>query len=437
MMTKIPETCSPVNARSLLETMLEEADASLREGIGRRASRILASIVSHILGRSYHQRRHGVPLHVRREGQCCRCQSKASHRFSRNGFRKRHPLSRWGELEIDLPRVLCECGGSVQIDFGGILGAYQRVWEEVDTQIQRWGALALSLRQMQRELVHLHIGPLALRTLNRRLHLLQHLDVDRAPEDVPPILQVDAVWVTLLRPNGKLRRDRTGRKRPVKGRLRRPIFVAMGVWPARDQGQILLWQLGESEGAKEWIGFLSLLEAQGIHRDNGLKLIIHDGGSGLCSALSIVHFGAAKQRCLFHKLRNINHALRLPEHLSPKQRQRCRKAIFRDFRAIWEARRYQTALRRYLKAVRTWRQSQPEAVATLRRDFRSTVTYYLMEQLHPTWQRRHLRTTSRLERFNRSVRRRARAANAYHSDQGVLAMIAQVAHNSPCSQRQP
>jgi transposase-like protein len=340
-------------------------------------------------------------------------------------------------LAIDLPRVVCECGGSVQIDFGGLLRAYQRVWEEVDTQIQRWGALALSLRQMQKELAHLHIGPLALRALNRRLHLLQHLDIDRDPEDVPPILQVDAIWVTMLRPNGKVRRDRRGRKRPVKGRFRRPIFIAMGVWPASERCEILLWRLGESEGAEEWIDFLSLLEAQGIQGEKGLKLIIHDGGSGLCSALSIVHFGAAKQRCLFHKLRNIYNALRLPEHLSPKQRRQRRKAIFKDFRAIWEARRYQTALRRYLKVVRTWRHSQPEAVATLRRDFRSTVTYYQMEQQHPSWQRRHLRTTSRLERFNRRVRHRARAANAYHSDQGLLAMVAQEASQFHLSLSQP
>jgi hypothetical protein len=34
------------------------------------------------------------------------------------------------------------------------------------------------------------------------------------------------------------------------------------------------------------------LEAQGIRGENGLKLIIHDGGSGLRSALRTVYFGA-------------------------------------------------------------------------------------------------------------------------------------------------
>jgi hypothetical protein len=54
---------------------------------------------------------------------------------------------------------------------------------------------------------------------------------------------------------------------------------------------------------EEWIKFLEVLEDQGVRGENGLKLIIHDGGKGLCSALQTVWFDAEQQR--FHKLRNI------------------------------------------------------------------------------------------------------------------------------------
>ena len=78
----------------------------------------------------------------------------------------------------------------------------------MDAQIQHLGHLALSLRQMSEWLSRLYIDPLALRTVNQRLHLLQNLEPQRAAtDDVPPIVQVDAVWVTLLRPNGKVQRD--------------------------------------------------------------------------------------------------------------------------------------------------------------------------------------------------------------------------------------
>jgi putative transposase len=425
-MDKIPESCSPVNAQTLFDAALDEAVQTLSKTLSARLQALLVAIVSHVVGREHYTRRRRVPARLRREGKCCRCGSRQSRRFSRNGFRFRNPVpTLWGELSIDLPRVRCECGGSVKIDFADLIRPYQRIGADIDAQIQRWGGMAMSLRQMRQELKHLHIGPLAMRTLNKRLHQLADLDPNREAEDVPPILQVDAVWITRLRSNGEVRRDRKGRNRPVKGRFRCPIMIAMGVWPDSNRCEILCWRLGESESAEEWVKFLELLEAQGLRGENGLKLIIHDGGKGLRSALQTVWFDAQQQRCLFHKLRNIYNAIRTADNLTAKQRRRRRKAIFKDFRLIWEAQRYQTALRRYLKVVRTYRHSQPEAVATLRRDFRSTITYYDLERQFPTWERSHLRTTSRLERFNRRLRRRTRVANAYHSEIGIKAMLAQ------------
>ena len=424
-MTRIPETCAPVNARMVYEAALDEAVQTLCQTIGARITALLIAIVSHVVGRSHYVRRAFVPRRLRREGRCCRCHSTRSRRFSRNGFRPRQPLlTIWGEVPIALPRVRCQCGGSVQVDFGDLLRPYQRIGANVDTQIQRWGGMAVSLRRMQQELKHTYIGSLALRTLNQRLHLLATLDPNRRAGDVPPVLQLDAIWITLLRPNGQVCRDRKGRKRAVKGRFKVPVMIAMGVWPDSDRCEILAWYLGESESADEWVKFLENLEAQGICGRNGLKLIIHDGGLGLCSALQTVWFDAQQQRCLFHKLRNIAKAIRLSD-MSTKERKRKRKKILKDFRQIWEARRYETMLRRYLKVVRTYRDTQPEAVATLRRDFRLTVTYYALEKEFPTWERKHLRATSRLERFNRNLRRRTHAANAYHSVVGLTAMIAQ------------
>lgn len=428
-MARIPETCAPVKARALFEVALDEAVHTLCQTISIRLNALLVAIVAHVVGRCYHVRRVQVAERLRREGKCCRCGSSQSRRFSRNGVRTRQPLlTAWGEVSIDLPRVRCECGGSVKIDFGDLLRPHQRIGADVDAQIQRWGGMAVSLRQMRTELAHMSIGPLALRTLNERLHQLASLDPNREAQDVPPILQADAIWVTLLRPTGEVRRDRKGRKRAVKGRVKVPIMIAMGLWPDSDRCEILLWRLGASESAEEWVRFLEILEAQGIRGQNGLKLIIHDGGKGLCSALQTVWFDAEQQRCLFHKLRNIYKAIRLPENLSDKQGRRHRKKVLKDFREIWNARRYETMLRRYLKVVRTYRHSQPEAVATLRRDFRLTITYYALEKEFPTWERKHLRTISRLERFNRTLRRRLRAANAYHSETGINAMITQEVH---------
>jgi putative transposase len=436
-MARIPKTCAPVNARALFEAQLDEAVQRLCQTIGARLTALLVAIVSHVVGRGHYVRRTEVPKRLLREGKCWRCGSTRSRRFSRNGFRSREPLvTIWGEIPFEMPRVRCECGGSVNIDFGGLVRPHQRIGDDVDVQIQRLGGIAVSLRQMREWFGQLHIGPLALRTLNKRLHMLMNLDPNRETEEVPPVVEVDAIWVTLLRANGRARRDRKGRKRLVKGRFKVAIMIAMGVWPDSGHREILLWRIGESEEAEEWVKFLETLEEQGVRGQNGLKLIIHDGGKGLCSALQTVWFDAAQQRCLFHKLRNIATAIHLPDGLTAEQKKRHRRKILKDFKKIWEARRYETMLCRYRKIVRAYRDTQPEAVATLRRDFRATVTYYALEKQFPSWERKYLRTTSHLERFNRNIRRRTRSANAYHSDPGVAAMMSQVVRKFHDAQRQ-
>jgi hypothetical protein len=387
----------------------------------------LSATVDYLLGRRRYDRRAVVPRDWEQTGRCQGCGSHRCDHFSRNGHRPR-TLGLWDYvLPLALPRVVCQCGGSVQLDFAGLLRPYQRLGDDIDAQIQRWGAMSISLREMQAELAHSAVGRLGLRTINERLHQLQELTPDLDADQVPPILQIDAIWYTQLLPTGETRPDSQARRRAVKKGQKRPILIAMGIWPETGRRQILAWELGQSEDAAAWVHFLGWLEEKGIRGANGLKLVIHDGGSGLCSALQTVDLDAAEQRCLFHKLRNIGDALSFDENLSRQQRRQQRRKILKDFQAIWDAKEYATALRRYLHVVRQYRDTQPRAVATLRREFRSTLTFYRIAKQYPTWPRSLLRATSHLERFNRRLRRRIRTANAYHSDAGILAVVAQEA----------
>lgn len=426
MLTLQPER-RKVNAYPLLAQAFAAAQATVQHQMTAFLNAQLDAATDHLLGRGRHVRRARVPAHWEQQGGCCNCQTHRCGHFSRNGYRVRQLHCLHYALTLRLPRVVCHCGGSVALDFSGLLRPYQRLSDEVDDQIQRWAKMGHSLRDMQAELQHCHLGPLGLRTLCARLHQLQDLTPGPDESVTPPVVQVDAIWFSQLCPTGQLRRDAQGRLRPVKSRRKRCLLIAMGVWPDTDRAVILAWQLADSEDTQAWLTFLTHLEAQGVRGEQGLQLLIHDGGEGLCAALQIVHFDAAAQRCLFHKLRNIAKALQLPEGLPRPERTRRRQALLKDFQAIWAAREYATVLRRYLQVVRQYRNSQPAAVATLRRDFRATVTYYHILQRHPTWQRRHLRTTSRLERFNRTLRRHLRTAGAYHSDDGILAVIAQEA----------
>jgi hypothetical protein len=425
-MASIATERGSVNAKAVFAAALAETQDALVKRLGEAVGQGLEANIELLLGRSAYVRRERIGPWVEVSAVCHRCKCRQSQRFLRNGHRAHTVLTLWGEVTVWVQRLVCVCGGSVQLEMDGWLRPYQRIGDDIDAQVRRWGALRLSLREIQAELAQLHLPPLALRTLNQRLQQVATIPAATPPASAPPVLQVDAIWVTQLVPTGTYHRDAKGRCRPDKKRLKRPIFIALGVWPDTDRAEVLAWHLADREDEGAWLAFLSDLEALGICGDNGLELIIHDGGSGLCAALNIVYFGAAEQRCLFHKLRNLYNAIRVSgENLTRKEQRRQRKAIFRDFHHIWQAKRLATVLQRYRHVVRQYRLTQPEAVHCLRSDFRATVAYFAVHERHPDWNMTHLRTTSRLERFNRCLRRRARAASAYHSDAGLRAMVAQ------------
>lgn len=139
-MARIPETRAPVNARTVFETNLDEPIHNLGQTIGERLAALLVAVVSYVVDRGHYVRRTNVPNRLRREGKCCRCGSTHSRRFSRNAFCKREPLvMSWGEIPFEMPRLRCQCGGSVKIDFGGLIRPYQRIGDDVDVQIHRLG----------------------------------------------------------------------------------------------------------------------------------------------------------------------------------------------------------------------------------------------------------------------------------------------------------
>ncbi|MEI6502078.1 MAG: transposase, partial [Armatimonadota bacterium] len=257
--------------------MTAEAEAFLGHLMSMRLNRQLDKAVDYLLDRSRYERRGGVPYGREQVGACLRCGSHHCDHFSRNGHRPR-TLSLWDcELQLRLPRVVCQCGGSVQLDFAGLIRPYQRLGDEVDAQIQRWGAMSVSLREMQAELTHSRLGGLGQRTLMERLHDLQALTPDLDASQGPPLLQVDAIWWTALQPTATTQADTAGRPRVVKKGGTRPLFIALGVWPETGRREILAWALGASADAAAWLKFLTRLEAEGLRGTNGLKLIIHDG----------------------------------------------------------------------------------------------------------------------------------------------------------------
>lgn len=405
------------------KSFIEELKSGIHEWVEQRIEKRLRAQADQWLGRDYHQGRHKL---CGRKGMalCQRCGSRQVKDFSRNGHRARQMVTTFGVVNFGLPRVKCQCGGSVRVPFG-LLQPYQRLWDDVATQIGRLANWGVSLRHMQDllgEQAHTAVG---LSTLNRIVHN-QPTPVELTLTSVPPVVLLDAIWVTLLEEGDGLQTDACGRQRQRKHKVKVCVLVALGIYPQTGGWGILSWDLAEGETQSAWEALLVALDTRGLYRQRGLELLIHDGAGGLVAALKQVYPHIPHQRCLFHKLRNLQQAIVPPHDLPRRQRRAFKTALMHLITPIFEASDEQHARTLTDDFADRFQTAQPRLVERLRQDWADNFAFLRVLARFPHWQRRYLRTTSLLERVNRMIRRLFRSAGAFHSRPGLCAAVTRV-----------
>jgi transposase-like protein len=387
---------------------------------------LLDSEMQELLGREPHKwgdRSASVEVNA-----CCDgCQRKYQGWFRRNGTYSRSLVTDGLVIEFRVPRLRCACGGTVDVSFS-VFAPYQRVSPEAAMRLLEAVALGLTLRQVGAVTAPANGTPLAKSTVNVRV-----LEVSRLVEafhkgalgQIPPVVLLDGLWVKVMEPTGERFVDSKGRNRPRVRRKKVGLLVAYGVDPATGNWWVLDWERAAQEDEASWERLLERLRQRGLTAEKGLRLIVSDGSEGLAAALGLVDLGAGvrHQRCVFHKLRNVAKAVKAALAASKEEKQKQREQVVKEAAAIYEGQDRAEILHRRDQFVAKWQGTEPEAVATLLRDFEKTIEY--LEVLEAArargeaWEVRYLRTTSALERLNRTLRRMVRQVVLFHCDSGL------------------
>jgi transposase-like protein len=387
---------------------------------------LLGAEVAELLGRPAHQwgdRTEGIEVNA----ACNSCGRKHRGWFRRNGTYPRSLVMEGLIVEFRVPRVRCTCGGVVDVSFSAFV-PHQRVGMEMAERLREAVALGLTLGQAGVVTAAANGGPLAKSTINARV-----LEASRlaeafhqvALERVPPVVLLDGLWVKVMEPTGERFVDKAGRERPrVRGK-KVGLLLAYGVDPESGQWWVLDWERADQEDQGSWERLLDRLRQRGLTAERGLKLIVSDGADGLAAALSMVHLGPGvrHQRCVFHKLRNIGRAVKAALAESREGRRTRRREVVKEAAAIYRGQDRAEITRLKDEFVAKWRDEEPEAVETLLRDFDKTIVYLEVAAEAGArgkhWDVRYLRTTSALERLNRTLRRMVRQVVLSHSDHGL------------------
>jgi putative transposase len=337
-----------------------------------------------------------------------------ANQFTRDGHYQRSLETGWGHLEaLRVPMVECQhCQHDVVAHFA-ILDKYQRFWLDAPQRAIFGSGLCQSLRQLSQQWTATLGSTVGLRTINERINQLEALlqAAHREPiSDVLAVVQFDGIWLSLQTQQEGFKEDSRKRKRPQKQGKCMVVLVALGLWTdGSGKRHILDWEVADQEDETAWERLVQRLWERGVKLETGLEAIVRDGSEGLEQALDYVYGSAlVQQRCIFHKLRNVS------DKCVGLDRQG-KKSLLEQAAAVYQAPSASEAQVRLAAFAEQWRLTQPQAVATFEREFEQTIRYYALEGTL----REVVRTTSRLERTNRELRRKFRQVGCFSSPKGA------------------
>jgi len=171
--------------------------------------------------------------------------------------------------------------------------------------------------------------------------------------------------------------------------------------------ELLAIDLGHSESDRSWGKFVSDLKARGLKDP---LLVCSDGNTGVINAIDSNFTTSYRQRCVKHREQNILDAV-------PKQEQEpVKKALKRIFYGATSLEQAKQFLKDFKKQ---FAKLYPTAMERLLTDLDQCLGYYLFPANH--WKR--IRTSNKLERLNKEIKRRLKVVGRHPDEHGCLSLI--------------
>jgi putative transposase len=347
--------------------------------------------------------------------QCHRCGNRQAREFGRDGHYTRRLQTTSGELVgVRVPMLECQlCGASADAEFAA-LPKHKHLWLDIDDEILFGYGENEALRHLAQRVAKQLGWPLSASTVQRRVHALQAAQQawrERRWAVPPDVLMIDGIWFHVAAPTGERYTDRAGRDRPRQRKEKRVAIIVLGLWSKTGQTEILDFAIAPSEDENSVVELLTDLHLRGVTEAH-VKLIASDGAGGIIAGIETVYPTVARQRCVFHKLKNVCDNITHSTH---------RKALAKAAAWIYEAASVDEAQQRLTRFTEEWTADEPAAVTSLQADFLASVAYLQPLGLHAP---HRFRTTNAVEGgVQRHLRVKLDQATASFSARGAEAAL--------------
>jgi transposase-like protein len=377
MATKIQASAEK---NKLFEALLnDEGEGSpfknfIKRGVEKIIQETLELQVTEFLGRDYYAHR----------------ESDAPHKGYRNGYYDRSVLSTEGRMNIRVPRVR-----DTEEDFeSNIVRRLAELEENLKELAREMYVRGASTRDIEQAFIDKETGkPLLSKSsvseLNKSLwdeyerfstRDLSHLDV--------VYLFIDGVYEAVK----KYSKNQT-------------ILACWGIC-ADGHKEIITLVAVASESTDAWISVFEDLVKRGLRQP---LLVVSDGGKGVPEAVKQVFPKAKRQRCLAHKVRNIQ--VKLPEDKCEEVMTRIKSVYHADDRA--------TADILAARVIEEYAAIYPAAIKCFSDDLEACLAHLEF----PLGHRKFIRTTNLLERAFEEEKRRTKVIPQHVNERGALSLI--------------
>ncbi len=311
-----------------------------------------------------------------------------------------------------------------------ILTRHQRSLASLFVLTSQMYFLGLSLPDIQIMMCLLLGEALSLNAINRvSLKAQEQMEIHRQAriEKTPAYIVVDGVWVDIMYPTGETKIDEAGSERKCQQVERRVVLVAMAVWEDGTR-EIIHYEVAEGESEETWEEMFKNMIERGLDASK-VRIVSSDGANGLAKVIEEYLPEGRQQRCIAHKVRNIEQNLEYNnlkkedeegKELTEEEAKAKRKSeIIEDAYEVYEAETKEEAEKKLEEFEEEWKDKEPKAVKNFLRGKEKTLEYY--DEPEEMW--KHIRTTNHLERFFRDFRQRSDEIGAFRNEASCLGII--------------
>jgi len=313
----------------------------------------------------------------------------------RNGRSKKTVQGEMGELTLDTPR---DRAGTFEPQ---LIGKHQRRVPGFDEKILALYAKGMTTRDIQeivRELYGVEVSAALVSEITADLDAEVTTWRTRPLEGVWPIVYFDGIVVHARDDNGRV--------------AQRTVYVALGVDLQGHKQLLGLW-LGESEGAKFWLGCLTDLKNRGL---SDIFVVCIDGLSGFAEAIHAAYPQAKVQLCIVHLVRA---ALR---YVSTQDS----KPVIADLKKIYQAATVLEAEQALEAFAQAWEAKYPTIAKMWRIKWTDIVTLFDF----PPSIRKAIYTTNAIESVNSVIRKFTRNRKIYPNEESALKIVYMAIHEA-------